>query len=195
MVTDTGIGMTSKQQRTIFDAFTQADQSITRLYGGTGLGLVICQRLAQEMQGDIGFSSDKNNGSSFWFTFQCEINSMPLSLELDNHHLANKTILHYEENEHSRIATNDILKHWGMKVTSINNRHQLAQILSHSERAIQGFDYALIGHNHTATALSELKKTIHQIQPLTSDIHLAINSNSPSLQDALIASGADKLLK
>jgi len=194
MVSDTGIGMTNKQQRTIFDAFTQADQSITRLYGGTGLGLVICQRLAQEMQGDIGFSSEKNHGSSFWFTFQCEINAMPLILELDNHHLVNKTIIHYEENEHSRIATNEILKHWQMKVTSINNRHQLAQILSHSEQALHGFDYALIGHNHTATALSELKKTITQIKPITAEIHLAINSNSPSLQDALIASGAASCL-
>ncbi|MFQ3267355.1 MAG: two-component system sensor histidine kinase BarA, partial [Colwellia sp.] len=118
-VNDTGIGMTSDQQKTIFDAFTQADQSITRLYGGTGLGLVICQRLAQEMTGDIGFTSEKNTGSSFWFTFQCEINAMPLMLELDNQHLANKTILYFEENDHSREATKKILKYWKMRVTTV----------------------------------------------------------------------------
>lgn len=189
-VTDTGIGMTDKQQRTIFDAFTQADQSITRLYGGTGLGLVICQRLAQEMFGDIGFSSEKNQGSSFWFTFQCEINSMPLMLELDNQHLSNKTILYYEENQHSREATKNILKHWKMRVTSVTNRHQLSQALSHSSQADRGFDYALIGHNQTATALSDLKKTIAQLSPISNNIHLALNNNSPSLQEALIASGA-----
>jgi two-component system sensor histidine kinase BarA len=190
VVTDTGIGMTSKQQQTIFGAFTQADQSITRLYGGTGLGLVICQRLAREMFGDIGFTSEKNKGSSFWFTFKCEMNAMPLMLELDNQHLADKTILYYEENEHSREATKNILQHWNMRVTSINNRHQLSQVLSHSEQVKRGFDYALIGHNQAATALSDLKKTIAQLTPISKNIHLALNNNSPSLQDALIANGA-----
>ena len=190
LVTDTGIGMTNNQQRTIFDAFTQADQSITRLYGGTGLGLVICQRLAKEMRGDIGFTSEKNQGSSFWFTFQCEVNTIPLMLELDNQHLANKTVLYYEENDHSREATKNILQHWKMRVTSVVNRHQLSQILSHSNQEQSSFDYALISHNHTATALSDLKKTIAKLQPITSNIYLALNDNSPSLQDALVASGA-----
>jgi len=189
-VTDTGIGMTAEQQRTIFDAFTQADQSITRLYGGTGLGLVICQRLAQEMLGDIGFTSEKNQGSSFWFTFQCEVNAMPLMLELDNQHLANKTVLYFEENAHSREATKNMLKHWQMSVTTVINRHQLSQILSNNGQVQRGFDYALIGHNQTATALSDLKKTIAQLQPITCNIHLALNNSSPSLRDALIASGA-----
>ncbi len=189
-VTDTGIGMSDKQQRTIFDAFTQADQSITRLYGGTGLGLVISQRLAQEMKGDIGFDSKQKVGSSFWFTFQCEINSIPLIMELDNHHLVDKSIIYYEENQHSHIAAIEILQQWNMKIVSASNPHQLAQILSHHEHAKKGFDYALIGHNNTATALSELKKTISQIKPKARKIHLAINSNSPSLEEALIASGA-----
>ena len=190
VVTDTGIGMTSKQKKTIFDAFTQADQSVTRLYGGTGLGLVISQRLAQEMNGDIAFTSEKNQGSSFWFTFQCEVNAMPLMLELDNQHLANKSMLYYEENVHSREATKNILKHWKMRVTSVINRHQLSQVLSHRSQELQGFDYALIGHNQTSTALSDLKKTIAQLKPITNNIHLALNNNSPSLQDALVASGA-----
>ena len=189
-VTDTGIGMSANQQRTIFDAFTQADQSISRLYGGTGLGLVICQRLAQEMIGDIGFTSEKNHGSIFWFTFQCEINATPLMLELDNKHLANKTVLYFEENKHSREATKNILKHWNMRVLSVINRYQLSQVLSHSSQAKRVFDYALIGHNQTATALSDLKKIITQIQPISSNIYIALNNTSPSLQEALIASGA-----
>ncbi|MEI6893033.1 MAG: two-component sensor histidine kinase BarA [Colwellia sp.] len=189
-VEDSGIGMTVDQQKNIFDAFTQADQSITRLYGGTGLGLVICQRLAQEMLGDIGFSSETNKGSVFWFTFQCETSATPLMLELNNQHLSDKTILYYEENNHSREATKNILKHWKMQVTCVINREQLSKVLSHSMRAQQKFDYILIGHNQTATALSDLKKTISQLKPISNKIHLALNSNSPSLHDALIANGA-----
>ncbi len=190
-VNDTGIGMTSAQQKTIFDAFTQADQSITRLYGGTGLGLVICKRLAQEMNGDVGFSSEKNKGSSFWFTFQCTINEIPLMSSLDNKHLANKTVLYFEENDHARNATKKVLKHWKMQVTALDNKHQLTQLLTPSLTTKQRFDYALIGHNQTSTALSELKKVIAQVAPITNTVHIALNSNSPSLREALITSGAN----
>ena len=52
-VTDTGIGMTPEQLGTLFQAFTQADASTSRKYGGTGLGLVICRRFCQMMGGDV----------------------------------------------------------------------------------------------------------------------------------------------
>ncbi|MCW8832596.1 MAG: response regulator, partial [Colwellia sp.] len=184
-VTDTGIGMNSEQQQTIFKAFAQADQSITRLYGGTGLGLVICQRLAYEMKGDIGFRSNPNQGSTFWFDFECEVNSLPLNIELDSHQLVNKSILYYEPHPHTRAATNDILSGLQMQVTSVDTLSQLEQAASEKT-----FDFALIGHNNTATALSELKKIIIQLKPRINQIHLAINSNSPSLHEALTSNGA-----
>ena len=190
-VKDTGIGMNSKHQQTIFKAFTQADQSITRLHGGTGLGLVICQRLAYEMNGDIGFNSQENNGSTFWFNFECGINTLPLTGELDHLRLANKSILYYEPHPHSRAATYSILLDWQMQVTQVENVQQLSEILEQEkQQADVNFDYALIGHDRTATALSNLKKLIAQVKPQIDNVHLAINSNSPSLQDALIASGA-----
>jgi len=190
-VSDTGIGMNSVQQQAIFKAFAQADQSITRLHGGTGLGLVICQRLAYEMKGDIGFDSNENKGSTFWFNFECGMNTLPLAGELEHLRLANKSILYYEPHPHSRAATYDTLVNWQMQVTQLESVAQLNEILEQG-RQDDGlkFDYALIGHDQTATALSDLKKTIAKVKPQIANIHLAINSNSPSLQDALIASGA-----
>ena len=67
-VTDQGIGMNPDEQARIFQAFTQADGSMTRKYGGTGLGLVICKRLALLMGGDTGVSSEEGKGSTFWAT-------------------------------------------------------------------------------------------------------------------------------
>nr|WP_228057608.1 PAS domain-containing protein [Tychonema sp. LEGE 07203] len=64
-VTDTGIGMTKKQQERLFQPFTQADNSTTRKYGGTGLGLTISQRFCQMMGGDIEVSSELDCGSTF----------------------------------------------------------------------------------------------------------------------------------
>ena len=142
------------------------------------------------MKGDVGFCSQENKGSTFWFKFECGVNTLSLNSELDTLRLANKTILYYEPHHHSRTATYDILLNWKMQVTQVESIRQLTKVLETSKKANINFDYALLGHDRNATALSDLKKIITQIKPQISHIHLAINSNSPSLQDALLASGA-----
>jgi two-component system sensor histidine kinase BarA len=154
------------------------------------LGLVISQRLVTEMNGNMGFSTEQGQGSTFWFTFRCEVNPISIDNIFDNHELAGKSVLYFEPHTHSRIATSEILTDWHLDVHPVQNLVHVNDLLNQKVH----FDFALISHDITPTALVELKELIVTLSKNVTQIHLAINSNSPNLQEALIACGAKSCL-
>lgn len=95
-VEDTGIGIREEHQKNLFQAFTQAESSISRRFGGTGLGLIITQRLVSSLNGEISFSSKEGFGSKFWFTMPLELCQFKLGDSIPIKSLSNKSILIYE---------------------------------------------------------------------------------------------------
>ena len=129
-IRDTGIGMTPEQQAKLFQSFSQADNSITRKYGGTGLGLTISKKLTELMQGEIWVESEAGIGSTFHFTAQLgkQKNGMSprLPVEAD---LGILRILIVDDNATAREILSTILTGFGFQVDQANTGDQALTLL------------------------------------------------------------------
>ncbi|MFD2165400.1 transporter substrate-binding domain-containing protein [Thalassotalea euphylliae] len=131
-IKDSGIGMTPEQQSKLFTSFTQADSSTTRKYGGTGLGLTISQKLAELMQGDIGFTSEAGKGSEFFFTITCGIDERTAKKYQQDikplcRYVANTKVVIADDNNAASSLSSRLLQHAGVtNVSSINDQHVLS---------------------------------------------------------------------
>ncbi len=115
-VRDTGIGISKKQQAGLFEAFSQADASTTRRFGGTGLGLTICRRLVELMEGEIGVDSAEGKGSTFWFTIETGPADIPAKRPeaVPPGVLQGKDVLVVDDNATNRRILEHHLRAWGM---------------------------------------------------------------------------------
>jgi len=109
-VRDTGIGMNEQEKGRLFNAFTQADGSTTRKYGGTGLGLVISKQLVEMMGGAIHVKSSSGQGSEFIFTANFESYGKEEQQCFSKNNLKNLKVLVIDDNESSCLAFKEILE-------------------------------------------------------------------------------------
>ncbi len=129
-VCDTGIGIGAKALPLIFQAFTQADGSTTRRYGGTGLGLTISKQLVEMMQGQIGVESKPAQGSTFWFELPLARQPAPEPTEAAPD-FQNLRVLVVDDNATSRESLQQQLGRWRLRsATASDAPEALSQLRS-----------------------------------------------------------------
>jgi PAS domain S-box-containing protein len=135
-VRDTGIGIPKDKQEIIFEAFSQADGSSRRKYGGTGLGLTICSRLVAMMGGKIWLESETGQGSNFHFTAKFDLaHALPEKSAPDSEDgLAGIAVLVVDDNPTNRRILEMTLHQWGMRPTLVSSGWAaLAELRRHKE--------------------------------------------------------------
>jgi two-component system sensor histidine kinase/response regulator len=118
-IRDTGVGIPREKLGAIFESFTQADGSMSRKYGGTGLGLTISTRLVDMMGGKIWVESELGRGSTFHFTSRFQVldpkeNQLPTAVPVS---WQNLPVLVVDDNATNRRILLEMLQHWGMRPT------------------------------------------------------------------------------
>ncbi|MFK7731849.1 MAG: response regulator [Pseudomonadales bacterium] len=115
-VTDTGIGMSEEQQRSLFNAFSQGDSSVSRNYGGTGLGLVIAQRLVEQMDSRISLQSEANVGSTFRFSLQTKV----ITQDVPMTNFENLTVCYFIQHNGFMQSLQQLFRRWRIGSQRIN---------------------------------------------------------------------------
>lgn len=177
IVEDTGIGIPEHIVPNLFSAFTQADGSTTRKFGGTGLGLTISRQLIQLMNSDISVTSAEGLGSTFSFTLDLDISeTQKLNDQQVDHALDGIKALIVDDNETNREILRHYLAAWSIDYEEVNNASDALKLLQHAHDNNMPFDLAYLDMDMPEMDGLSLSRAIEENEDLKSIRRIMLSS-------------------
>jgi len=188
-VRDTGIGIGPEARRNLFNAFTQADNSTTRRFGGTGLGLVISKKLVEMMGGEIDIDSRPGAGSTFWFSVPLTVHEVVSAPPVPASGLSGLRVLIADDNPTNCSILERYVGACGMAGASADRGERALAMLREAAARNTPYDVALIdmempGMNGIELARAIGSEAVLRPARLIMMTSLASNDMAPSARDA-----------
>ncbi len=179
LVSDTGIGIPKEKQHLIFESFAQVDGSMTRRFGGTGLGLTISRQLVELMGGRIWVESEPGKGSTFHFTTRFKPAATPsrAAEKAPEKDLSGVTVLVVDDNSPNRNILAEMLTNWRMKATLAESGAHALELLEAAQRAGQPFSLVLLDSQMPGVDGFHVAQRIHDNPRLASSVILMLSAD------------------
>jgi len=181
-IRDTGIGISEDSKANLFNAFTQADNSITRKFGGTGLGLVICKKIVEQMDGEIWFTSILGRGTTFYveLSLDFEIQDNDGGIPHEVREFKGLRVLIVDDNTTNRKVLASTVIQWGMVPAAFQSAESTLENLAFGHQ----YDLVLLDFCMPKTNGCDLAKKIKQL-PHMHDKPIIILSSANTQQEDL----------
>lgn len=175
-VIDSGIGISPEQQQKLFQAFTQADSSTTRKYGGTGLGLTISKKLVNMMGGEIGVKSQIDKGSDFHFTLILKKDPNPIAgNELNLAHLQGKKVWLIDDYQLNLSVLEKQCENWGLEYQSFLSPEE---VLANASSCMEFPDLIISDYQMPNINGYQLSKKMQQFQAFKDIPYILLSSDT-----------------
>ncbi|MBU6450385.1 MAG: response regulator [Cyanobacteria bacterium REEB67] len=201
-VTDNGIGLTQQEIETLFKPFVQAESAMSQKYGGTGLGLSISKHLAELMNGEMGVSSVKGQGSTFWFTVRLHCSKRDIAARkrhpgrLTNPASLNgERVLLIDDKRHSRESLHQYMTAWGMAPESAESVRQGLTMLGAAALESRPFKIVIVDLLMPGMTGVDLARAVRNDENLgQTKVVVLISSARPGLAEQAKSLGFDACL-
>jgi CheY-like chemotaxis protein len=180
-VRDTGIGISPRKLRKIFESFTQADSSTTRKYGGTGLGLTISKSLAELMHGNLTVKSEIGRGSTFTLHLPVEVLNEQVQIKAEHKPPLNKVLL-VEDNSTSRWLMQEIFQYFNISCEVAGSGQEALMMLERMAKTDEQVDIIITDHQMPGMDGLQLAKELQTTFPaMTTPVIMMIQSLEKTL--------------
>jgi len=193
-VSDTGVGIEADEAARLFEPFVQADQSTTRLFGGTGIGLTIARELAHQMGGAIGAGPRAGGGSTFWFTANLPAVATPNKPFRSRPELLGLRALVVDGYETNRTIFAHYLRGWGLASESVDSPSAAIEELEQAARGGVPFQLVVLDLDMPQADGMKLVRAI-RARPVLRGLHMVILSSAPLERTAFPDLGVSAVLR